>query len=455
MATTAIAHPGYEQPARARATAHQAQLHWPVRWAFYAFIFSLPFGVFTLPGLTGMVSVPRVLGVVLLVAAIIEPGLRPWRTPKTLVCFGVFAFLFTLASFGTQGFQNLPRVFRLIQLLVLFSISYNLFLTGRVNRGALLTFVLSCSLVAALTLLGITSIPERVEALGGRLAGLGMDENAYALSLVFGIILCVGITYSRKEARPIPALVAWPIMILLLVGAAQTGSRGAAVALVAGIATLVLKYGSFWTKLRNVVLIAGVSMLAFWLYGRSEVFVKRMNATLERGVTSGRIEIFQESWKMAAEKPIIGWGPVVSEEQLAIRRGRPGRIMSTHNTFLAVLLDLGIVGIVPFYFAVFACWLSAWRGRRGVEDILPFAVCMATLAIQLSLERFWSMDNWLFFAYALASGHMAARRVSATARRRLARVRPSGFRRSIEPWSATTRTSGYCRRRAPQVRIGR
>jgi O-antigen ligase len=377
------------------------------RWAFYVFACSFPFemvipGLFP-EGLEGMLSIPRVLGGALLITALLDPGLRPWRIPKTFFLFAAFALAYAITSLQHSEYEDqYLKVYQLLQNMLLFLISYNIFRNGQATRGALWAYVIGCCTSSIMTLSGVVN-PERVEKLGGRVGGLFWDENIYAYFMILALILLIGLNYTRKQPPGLPRFLSWPLMILLLLTVFRTGSRGATVALAVGIVTLIFKYGSFWVKARNTLLVSVFALVGVAFFSRAEVMMERWKDPQEIVRASGRYTIFSEALGMIKEKPVTGWHPAAAEEELAVRTNSASKETSTHNVFLQVLVELGLAGAVPYYLGLLGVVISAWRARHGVEDILPFSLWMLILAMQMSLAGFEGKMIWMFYGYGLAA----------------------------------------------------
>src|SRR5688572_33196242 len=89
-----------------------------VRWLFYAFVFSLPFETI----FQGLLEPTTILGAVLLLTTLLQPGLFLRWPPKAYVCFLVYLYLFAvLSSLESSQYRSLSiqGLFVLAQLTVL------------------------------------------------------------------------------------------------------------------------------------------------------------------------------------------------------------------------------------------------------------------------------------------------------------------------------------------------
>jgi O-antigen ligase len=375
------------------------------RWAFYAWMFSLPFDVIVPTWLPlefrGGLSIPRIVGVVLALCFVIDPKTRPWKPSPAGLAFTIYVAIYTVSMLRSD-FSEYPAVLLQVQSLVLFFISYNLFMATGVTRGALLSFALSCGIASLMVWAGIAQDDFLDSRTGGRQFGFGTDPNLYSKMLLVGIFVAIGVAHVRKDKGTFYLPLLWGSAMFCMLFIAKSGSRSAAVALGVGLATFILRKGSLLARTRNFALLAVAGYLAVCILGSSEVLVKRLRNTVEDGDTSGRDVIFANAWEMVKEKPLIGWGQAGGHE-LANRGGSKGDVRSTHNTILGTLLLTGLAGSVFFFWGCWKIVLGAWRSRAGVEDILPLVILAGLFIMEMLNGGALSKLHWTLFAYVLAA----------------------------------------------------
>jgi O-antigen ligase len=379
-------------------------------WAFYLFIFSIPFeaadigldsGVFSLSKFTGYLFIPL--------------ALNEWRfcfrrPPGAFWCFLAYLVtFFTLGSLQEVQYQSdfLARLLQLSQLLILFWISYNLLLYERLARGTLLTLGLSCSLLAVLQLLGVTSQQMTITGGGERLSAFDENANTVGSALSLGLLALIGLAYDGPGTIRLRVLTL-PLMAAVGICIVKTGSRGSQLALVAGLLSLLFSEEGPWVRFRNslIVLVAIGSLLG--LANHSEMVRTRWLDTVETGNAAGRETIFPVAWEMFVESPVVGWGPVHHLAELGSRLRTTRR--DTHNLFLWILTEVGLLGGIPFFLGLWLCLKAAWRARTGVQGMLPLSLMVTVLIINMSGTFYNRKIHWLVLAYALAAGGSAVRR---------------------------------------------
>jgi O-antigen ligase len=189
-----------------------------------------------------------------------------------------------------------------------------------------------------------------------------------------------------------------PIVALAI---ARTGSRGGLAALAAGLMVIVLRKGTAWARLRNAVIVA-VALTVFLVANFSlEMNRQRWEKTLEGGTMAGRETIFPAAWKLFLERPLTGWGPATHYKVLGARFFRDE--LDTHNLYLWLLTQVGLFGTVPYFVGMLLCLRSSWRARAGPQGVLPLALMVLALTINMSLTWHEKKVYWVILALALAS----------------------------------------------------
>ena len=88
--------------------------------------------------------------------------------------------------------------------------------------------------------------------------------------------------------------------------------------------------------------------------------------TGERGPVEARVAVYTAGWAMFTERPLTGWPAGRMYAELGRRmEGYHLRIFYVHNTYLALLVEFGLPGLVIYCFL----FLNLFRiGRRGCAD---------------------------------------------------------------------------------------
>jgi O-antigen ligase len=378
-------------------------------WLFYAFVLSLPFETVG----EGWFEPTTILGGLLLLSTLLQPGLFIRWPPKGFWCFIVYLYVFaSLSLLEPSGFRTLTllNVFLLAQLTILGWIGFCLMRDRQTAEWAFLTFGAGCVLLSLLQVTGIASRAVEAEAAIVRVTAFGFHPNNLARILMLGMLALVALTFGRGKSLLRPIFITWPFILLIAVALIQTGSRGGLIALAAGMMTLVLRRGTVMMKVLNGVGLLVLLGIFFLVALQSDIMRARFEETLEEGDVARREQIYPTAWQMFQEKPFLGWGPISSTYELGMRLGHPEEeTKNPHNLILFGLVSTGIVGSLPLFMGIGLAALSAWKTRHGPHGILPLAMFVAVMVANMSGLWLFNKLHWLVMAYALSSVYHAAR----------------------------------------------
>jgi O-antigen ligase len=121
--------------------------------------------------------------------------------------------------------------------------------------------------------------------------------------------------------------------------------------------------------------------------------MERWTRTVEGGDT-GRMTIYSTALNMFAERPLMGWGGRQAFEELAVRTGHASGRLNSHNLVLYVLIEVGLIGSIPFLLAIWLCLVAALKSQQRELGLIPLALLLAVLSYNLthtalSLKLFW------------------------------------------------------------------
>jgi O-antigen ligase len=383
-----------------------------VRLAFYAFMISL---VFESPDRPMPIEIHTLTGAILIAIALIQPR-NCWSSrPLAFWCFALFAWLYIVFGVRTDHVPEMAvNALRLIQLVLLFLLAYNLLLNERIARNAFGAFVLACASLSLLQRFGVITTATFV---GGvfRMSALGQNPNMLAHHMALGMTAALGLAIAAKTRTGRWRLVVWGSALLVAALGTSTlvytASRAGLLSATVGIVVLgLVSLSRSREGVRALALpVCGVALLTAAVY-RVPAMATRLEAAIRTQDLTLREEILPVSWGMFLEKPLVGWGPVNHMHELESRvprRDLPYR--ETHNVILELLTETGLVGALPFIVAMAICVLAAWRGRFGPMGALPLALAAVVLVNRMSTAGIYTKAHWLALAFALAAGASAPR----------------------------------------------
>ncbi|HEV3129189.1 MAG TPA: O-antigen ligase family protein [Solirubrobacteraceae bacterium] len=210
-------------------------------------------------------------------------------------------------------------------------------------------------------------------ALQTRLTGGAGDPNLQAAGFVAAMFLDVGLLSVYR--RPWTRLGLLAAFVLITVAFLETQSRGGLIALgVACLAALIL----FPAQRRRLLGFAAIALVI------AAVAAAGTPGALSRitdfgGGTSGRSDIWAVATQVFGQHPIVGVGlnnfPVVEPRFSLLHRNvtRATYIAEdpypVHNTYLQLLAETGVVGLIGFLVFVVACLRAGWLAARRFERL--------------------------------------------------------------------------------------
>lgn len=368
---------------------------------FYGYVASLPFEI---PQRSIPVEVHTVTGAILLTACLFDARACFRRPPAAFWAFALYFYVYVCFGVFTEHTgQWMKDSLTLLQVTLLFWVTSSLMRSISVARIALVTLIGSCCVLALLQRFGITAGVAETGAIAERVTALGQNPNTFANNLALALIALVGLTYaSRTPIVSFRPLICGPAALLAL-AIMPTASRGGVLALVAGLPLVLLRAPTVAGHVRNVgmmvILLAGIMLAAYRADGMRNRFL-----AAEGGDLAQRENLYPAAWDMFVERPIIGWGPVNNRYELEHRVPRvelPFR--ETHNLFLELLTETGLVGAAPFLAGIALCLVAAWRSRHGPHGIMPFAMTVSVVVSKMGSAWIGSKMHWLVLAFAVAS----------------------------------------------------
>jgi O-antigen ligase len=383
-----------------------------IRYAFYVFIFSL---LFEWPDRPIPMEIPTLIGFIYLAFTLLQPKICYRRFPKELGFYAVYVCCFALlCGFVSHQDDAIKLLTLTVQIFFLVWSGYNLMRYERITKTALVTLVISCSVISVMQLLGVATTSWYDYYVSSRSSVLGQNPNNMANNISLGLVALMGIAFGPNKISPRAKYVLAPLGVVMVGAILDTGSRGALLAFGVGYAVFAIRGKTLWAKTKSLIFVLAVLAGLVLAVLQTPSMTSRFKQTIYENSMAGREKIFPAAWEMFKEKPLIGWGPIDNMYELGKRvritkdptnkRSYSNKgAMDTHNMFLGSLTSTGLFGTVPLFIVVILCMLAAWRARRGPQGALPLVMVVTVILINMSGNWVASKLDWLMMAYALAA----------------------------------------------------
>lgn len=151
-------------------------------------------------------------------------------------------------------------------------------------------------------------------------------------------------------------------------------------------------------------LAVGLGMFLFIVLLRlQDLFAWFIEGVLHKGLSfTGRTDIWDIAITMIAEKPILGWG---WGSRGKIYRVLKGKYYHAHNVYLEVMMEGGILAMIPFLGAQLA---SAWKLMKYRKEpcarILSAGLMAA--AVMTTMEPYLDTNGLLIYALVILGYHI-------------------------------------------------
>lgn len=401
-----------------RVAARAKRIPTTVRWLFLLFVFTIPFEFADLAFTSGSVSLAKITGLFFFAFYFFfhNPLTRKRSLPSVspaMWWFGGYVGIYALNGiFIPEEFAGafFSRFLSLVQLVVLFWIASDLLKEEKLATSFLLTYSAASVIVALGMILQLPGFSVVLRT-GGRITSLGYHPNNLAAVMALATVMLLGLFLNSTFRNLIGKISLIVLTLPLFAAIVSTGSRTAIVALMIGALPYLLLQSRRRMTAVALVIVAMVTLV--YIVGINPVASSRWSLTYWEGHTSGRDRIIFESVEMISEKPILGWQPVKFLYELGRRNdGELWMIRDAHNLYLHLLLEVGIVGAVPFLVGLWLCVRGAWKRRTGDLGLIPLALLLTILSINFASTGIARKPMWLVLALALAAGTVATKQVS-------------------------------------------
>jgi O-antigen ligase len=351
---------------------------------------------------------------------------RDEKSPWVLF-FGIAVSISAVQSvFGGLPVAPVGRVLLTQYSLILFYFMINYTLATKKQLDLLLFAVVLSSAAAAISGWFGFGEQERVESMyGARLTGEGANPNLLAFNLLLSIAVVASFAFSSRAL--LVRAVCVGLAGLMLVAVLSTLSRTAYVSLFGMIALWAIRFRRVDFLKYALPMLALFAILAAytpaaWIDRLATLSPERLE---EDRSSMGRVVMWEDTWRAFSTNPITGVGllgfiPWAAEDPDA----RPSTI---HSSYLQVLAENGLVGLVPFLVIHVLAWREltrAWRTARryrGLGDRELHVLELRAVLLQVALGSTYFMGLaqpslrhkglWLLLSLTVVMGGLVRERV--------------------------------------------
>lgn len=362
--------------------------------ALWIFVFAVPWDrLIALPGVNIVTKLTGGLALGLAIFAIVVSGrVRRWRL------FQIAGLLFVLwAGFEVwfvQGGTTIPlKYFTFIQLFAVVWMIWELAPTPQRLRGLLMAYVMGATVPAIATIMLYAKVGGSLR----RFSAGGADANSLAMTLALAMPMAWYLAMTTQ--RPLVRTLLRAYLPIGLLASALTGSRGGMLAWIVALSiiplTMVLSPG----RLAAAIGLLAVSATLVVVYLPDKV-AQRLGTTgssVENVDFGGRFRLWRAGVHAFARRPMMGYGVGSFRAAITPEVGPDANV--AHNSYLSVLVEEGIVGLVLYTTMIASVFFSILRlpnPERRFALILMATLTMAMLPLSWEDQKqVWFVTAWL------------------------------------------------------------
>ena len=384
-------------------------LNWLSKLAFaclWCFVLVLPWDMYGDLPVVG--SIPRLVGIVAsgvgVLSILAQRSVRPLSWFHVcVVLFLVWAGASTLWSIDSEATQT--RFLTYLQLAVLVWLIWEIAWSHQRIRALLGAYVLGVSVAAAATVYDYLA-GAYAAGYPGRFTGLDVNPNELGMTLAIGLPMAWYVNLSQRHRR---FAWLWQLFLPLAITAILlTASRGAFLTMLVALAIIPATQGRLRLRTKVALSALAVGSLVAAAIVVPETTLERLQTTqadIESGYFGNRGRIWRAGLDVAWEHPLVGVGAgtfgAAVEPSLNFQ-------WSSHNVFLGILVEDGIVGLFLFV-AMIAAAFAAVQPLPRLPRWLGIALLLALGVGSLSLEWGYRKQFWFVLGIVAAEGALRPR----------------------------------------------
>jgi O-antigen ligase len=382
-----------------------------VRWAFFLSVLTIPFTGVYVPGTGEKVGVLRIVQLLMVCAVLTQPRVCLRWVPTTLFVFLAYIGLrifwgFWLSPDAANSWWPNSREF--IEFLPWFWIMFNVMQFPESRRAGLWALGIGCTLCALCHIAGIGESMVS-DGLENRSSVFGVNANELGVAYAIAVIALLGLWLLRPRTTS-QWLLPFPMIIIIGIGMAKTGSRSSFLVLATGLWLLLVLGKALGTRTARAVTTVMLGIVVILILWRIPTVLERFHEINPQniGQENPRARMAPVLWEMYLRSPVYGLGPDNYQWELT-RRAMPylinhGKLIVSHNLVLLLLVETGIIGFLVFATGLSIPVAAAWKARLGRFGSLPLALLLPLVLAGITVcNPSHYMVFWFTTAFALAS----------------------------------------------------
>lgn len=322
-----------------------------------------------------------------------------------MTAYIAIAWMFATYFWAYNEYVAWANIKTMWQIFILFFIVYNLFY----EREDAHEFCIKSFYSAGLALIGYSFYSYDFFQIinmmsSGNSVRIGSDivqTNVFGMQHAMTAIIAVYYLIYKKKYK----VVHIAILAISFLFAMSSASRKALLMICAG--ALYLIYKKFGVRqMYKIIVIVTVFALVFTAVIQLPIFETirmRMEGIMETLQGNGgddsaiiRMNMITDGWKIFKERLLTGYG--AANYSVVSRFGT-----YSHNNFIEVLVDFGLIGFILYYFIYWNAFRNLLRMKFDAGKAL-FCIFVTRFFMETAMVVYYDKTNWLLLAFFLISG---------------------------------------------------
>lgn len=214
-----------------------------------------------------------------------------------------------------------------------------------------------------------------------------LTNNLHQISMFLSPLIFVGVLQLRTEKNKILKIIIILFIIIDVIMDFHTGSDKAVLGVSAGIVILIFFsiFNYFNGKLKILILLFGLLfLLPTLIYNYNSINKTVVEYFHKNDLNDGRYLLYTKALDLIVASPIFGYGPGTRIPNI------DDKLYDAHQTFLAVSLQTGILGIIIIFFIYFKIII------RLINSPILFAAFMPILIYSIGGDILRKLSIWIF-----------------------------------------------------------
>lgn len=351
----------------------------------------------------GAVSIVRVVGVLAILAALMANRMRLPNPPGiVLVCFPFVVWAGASMAWSWNLVDTAVLTGTYVALIAWVWLLVGFFPSEREWDLVQTTYLLGCYIGLVVMLVTFAIRSRLDEEVATRVSAAGMNENELALALGLGVVVAYHLMAISPGVGPFRRALAGIYLLVAPIGILLTASRTLALGLVLAVPAMVFTSRGANAKARSALIALILVSVVLAPFIVPEDLIQR---SLGQNIETKRdtsIENRQSMWEIGlrnwAEVPAYGIGSAAYKTMT--------KSLVAHNSYISVLVELGIVGAVLFVL-IFYSLIKLILATRPPYRATSIACLLFLMLSMLTLTIEATKRTWMVFAIVAAMARIA------------------------------------------------